>query len=69
VELYNVAAINRIKAAYPTAAVGLVKLIHAVDEHNAGSGEIALRYDKPEDKCIGRYEVMLVMRVQERGER
>ena len=66
--LFNADAITRIKKVYPDAAHGLVQLIHATEEHNAGSTEIVLRYDKPEDRQLGKYEVMLVKRVVKRGE-
>lgn len=67
-KLYNELAIDRIASAYPAAAEGAVKLIEQAEKHGAGSAEIALRYDKPADTDLGKYEVMIVLRVQERSE-
>lgn len=67
-ELYNHLAIDRIRDMYPDAAKGLVALIDAAEKSGAGSAEVKLRYDKPTDRDLGKYEVMLVMRVQERSE-
>jgi hypothetical protein len=67
-ELYNPEAIERIRAIYPIVASGAVQLIHSAEAHESGSAEIALSYDKPEDRILGKYEVKLVLRVHERGE-
>lgn len=67
-KLCNMAAIGRIAAAYPDAATGAVKLIDQAENHGAGSAEIVLRYDKPGDKYLGKYEVMICLRVQERDD-
>jgi hypothetical protein len=67
-ELYNPDAIERIRAVYPVVANGALQLIHAAEEHESGSAEIGLSYDKPGDRVLGKYEVKLVLRVQERGE-
>jgi hypothetical protein len=64
--LYNAVAVGRIAAAYPDAATGAVKLIEQAEKHGAGSAEIVLRYDKPGDPYLGKYEVMICLRVQER---
>ena len=68
IKLYNPDAIARISSAYPDAAKGAVKLIDQAENHGAGSAEIVLRYDKPGDKYLGKYEVMICLRVQERDD-
>lgn len=67
-EWYNLEAMKRLKKVYPDAASGATKLIRAAEEHNAGSAEITLRYDKPEDGQLGTYDILLILRVQERSE-
>lgn len=67
-ELYNPEAVERIRAVYPIVANGAVQLIHSAETHESGSAEIALSYDKPEDRILGKYEIKLILRVQERSE-
>ena len=66
--LYNADAMKRIEAAYPGVAKGAVKLIQAAEGSNAGSAEIVMRYDKPVDEELGKYEVVLIVQVKERSE-
>lgn len=66
--LYNQDALARIAHVYPELAKGVESLVRSADHHEAGSAEIVLRYDKPDDPELGKYEIMLTMRVQERSE-
>ena len=63
-QLYNKKAVLRIQKDYPHVARSLPSLIKSIEKHEAGSGEIALRYDKPEDTNIGKYDIVLIVRVQ-----
>ncbi len=67
-KLYNASAMKRIEKAFPTAASAAVSLIQEANNHNAGSAEVVLRYDKPEDRALGEYEVLVILRMQLRSE-
>ena len=67
-KLFNPDAVERIERAHPKAASAAKTLIDEADNHGAGSAEVVLRYDKPEDRHLGDYEILVILRVQLRSE-